>query len=59
MIGKQRTTAPILVLALLTLALFGRQAWVQVREHDLWAEQAARLSTSRPRNIYLHCLYYL
>ena len=46
MIGKQRTTAPILVLALLTLALFGRQAWVQVREHDLWAEQAARLSRS-------------
>lgn len=46
MIGKQRTTPAILLLALGTLALFLRQAIVQVNEHDVWSEQAARLERS-------------
>ncbi|MDF1799085.1 MAG: penicillin-binding transpeptidase domain-containing protein [Planctomycetota bacterium] len=46
MIGKQRTTPAIVLLAFGTLALFLRQAVVQVNEHELWSEQAARLERS-------------
>ena len=46
MISKRRTTAPILVIALGMVALLLRQAQVQIREHAIWAEEAARLERS-------------
>ena len=46
MIGKQRTTPAMLLIALGTFALLLRQAWLQVEEHEIWAEQAARLERS-------------
>lgn len=46
MISKRRTSAPILVIALGMVALLLRQAQVQIREHAIWAEEAARLERS-------------
>ena len=46
MISKRRTTAPILVIALGMVALLLRQAQVHIREHAIWAEEAARLERS-------------
>lgn len=46
MISNRRTTAPILMIALGMVALLLRQAQVQLREHDVWKEEAARLERS-------------
>jgi len=46
MISNRRTSAPILMIALATLALLARQAYVQTTEHVVWSEEAARLERS-------------
>ena len=46
MISKRRTTAPILMIALALVALLLRQAQVQLGEHQVWKEEAARLERS-------------
>jgi len=46
MISKRRTTAPILMIALALVALLLRQAQVQLGEHSVWKEEAARLERS-------------
>lgn len=43
MISSRRTALPILAIALATLALLARQAYVQTTEHLVWSEEAARL----------------
>jgi cell division protein FtsI/penicillin-binding protein 2 len=45
-IGDRRTTAPILMIAVGAVALFLRQAHVQLDEHEIWSEEAARLERS-------------
>ncbi|MBC8451376.1 MAG: hypothetical protein H8D72_01570, partial [Planctomycetes bacterium] len=46
MISNRRTTAPILWIAFATLLLLARQGFVQIAEHQIWSEEAARLERS-------------
>ena len=46
MIGARRTTAPMLLIAAGAVALIMRQAHVQIDEHEIWSEEAARLERS-------------
>ena len=46
MIGARRTTAPMLLIAAGAVALIMRQSQVQVDEHGIWSEEAARLERS-------------
>jgi cell division protein FtsI/penicillin-binding protein 2 len=46
MIGARRTTAPMLLIAAGAVALIVRQSQVQIDEHEIWSEEAARLERS-------------